>query len=321
MSDFPQSIRTLATLGVVLLHACGAARDGAVAPPTESVPAFVVVTPEALTLHAGGRAQLGAELRGASGAAGNEAAVWSSSVPSVAQVAADGTVTAVSPGTSTITARVGSKTGAAIVNVDALYDLVASGVPRIVTRDYIELGKIARVSRFRSGFGHDYADDAERCRSMKHYFQPVSSLDWSRIVITSPVTGTISAIMDEQTFGKQLRLAPAGLSGVSVIIFHVTPDPSVAVGTSLAAGDRLGTHVGSATMSDVAIQLDTPGGRRLVSYFDAMTDEVFAGYQARGAASRAALVIPAGERDASPLSCSGGAFQDAGTLPNWVSLP
>lgn len=34
------------------------------------------------------------------------------------------------------------------------------GVPRIVTHDYIEL---ARITRFRSGFGHDYSDVVERC--------------------------------------------------------------------------------------------------------------------------------------------------------------
>lgn len=248
------------------------------------------------------------------------APVWASSVPSVAQVASDGTVTAIAPGTTLITAQVGSRSGSASVKVDALYDLVALGVPRIVTRDYIELGKISRVSRFRSGLGHDYADDAERCRSMKHYFQPLSSVDWRGVVITSPIAGTVASIMDEQTFGKQVRLMPAGLPGVNVIIFHVTLDASIATGTAVTAGDRLGTHVGSATMSDIAILIDTPGGRRLVSYFDAMTDDVFAAYHARGAVARGAFVIPASERDASPLSCSGEAFLDAGNLPNWMAL-
>lgn len=41
---------------------------------------------------------------------------------------------------------------------------------KFITTDYIELDKIDRVSKFRSGIGHDYRDDAESCRSMKHYF-------------------------------------------------------------------------------------------------------------------------------------------------------
>jgi len=51
-------------------------------------------------------------------------------------------------------------------NVDSL------GVPRFVATDYIESARIARVSRFRSGYGHDYSDAFESCRSMKHYYMP-----------------------------------------------------------------------------------------------------------------------------------------------------
>lgn len=73
-------------------------------------------------------------------------------------------------------------------------------------------------------------------------------------------------------------------------------------------------------MSDIAIRIETPAGARLVSYFDAMTDDVFQSYQARGVPSRSAMVIGRAERDASPLTCAGEAFTSAGLLENWVPL-
>ena len=42
-----------------------------------------------------------------------------------------------------------------------------------------ELDKIDKISKFRSGIGHDYWDDFENCRSMKHYFFPYDTLDWA----------------------------------------------------------------------------------------------------------------------------------------------
>jgi hypothetical protein len=189
-----------------------------------------------------------------------------------------------------------------------------------VTADYIELPKILRISRFRSGIGHDYADDAEQCRSMKHYFQPLSSVDWGTVVVRSPVEGTVTSVLDEQPFCKQVRIVSTSIAAATVYIFHVRIDPAIVVGTRVAAGSRLGTHISNATMSDIAIWFDTPRGRRLVSYFDAMTDEVFAAYQPRGVASRGASAISLAERNASPLTCSGEAFLDQGTIGNWIDL-
>ena len=50
------------------------------------------------------------------------------------------------------------------------YDLDRLGVPRFVNTNYIDLENIFQISKFRSSAGHDYSDDIERCRSMKHYF-------------------------------------------------------------------------------------------------------------------------------------------------------
>lgn len=72
------------------------------------------------------------------------------------------------------------------------YDVEANGVPRFVKTDYIELDKIRKISRFSSAARHAYSDDFETRRSMKHYFNPKGTIDWSSIKIYSPVRGYCS---------------------------------------------------------------------------------------------------------------------------------
>jgi hypothetical protein len=232
----------------------------------------------------------------------------------------EGTVTAVAGGTATITATAAGRSAAATVTVENVFDVDARGVPRFIAQDYIELPKIARVSRFRSGIGHDYSDSVERCRSMKHYFQPSGAVDWGSVTITAPVSGKVESLQNETTFGTQVQIVPNEQTAFTVILFHVRPAASLVIGASVVAGQPIGTHIGSQTMSDIAIRVSTPRGLRFVSYFDAMSDSLFQRYAARGVASRSAMIIGAAERDANALTCSGEQFQSAGTLTNWVDL-
>ncbi|MCC6771571.1 MAG: Ig-like domain-containing protein [Gemmatimonadaceae bacterium] len=312
----------LATLLLSLSGCGGGAGGNATVPPPPSVDvASVELSSGSHTLNVGERVTITAVARTTGGAVVTTRPVsWSTSAPTVAQVGSDGTVTAVGRGTASITATVQGRSATVLITVDAPYDLEASGVPRIVTRSYIDLARIERVSRFRSAAGHDYSDVAEQCRSMKHYFQPYHGTDWGAVTISAPLDGTITAITVERSFGMQLRIESHVVPAVSVVLFHVTLDSGVVVGREVAAGQRLGLHVGNVTSSDVALQVATVAGLRLVSYFDAMTDEAFAAYQARGIASRSALVIGASERDANPLRCEAGGFLDTGTISNWVDL-
>jgi len=59
---------------------------------------------------------------------------------------------------------------------------------------------------------------------------------------------------------------------------------------------------------------------RLLSYFDAMGDEVFGEYMARAAAGRQDFIISKEARDADLLQCNGDAFLTGGNLENWVVL-
>lgn len=202
------------------------------------------------------------------------------------------------------------------------YDVNSNGIPRFVESDYIELAKIERISRFRSGAGHDYWDDFESCRSMKHYFQPSNTVNWASIQIRSPVAGTVSRLDQEQLAGggTQIRIKSRDFPAFYFILFHVQTNAPLSVGDSVSAGQLLGTHVGPQTTSDIAVGVNTPTGWKLLSYFDVMTDLMFATYQARGISSRTDAIISKEARDGDPLNCNGGTFAGPGNLPNWVTL-
>jgi hypothetical protein len=178
----------------------------------------------------------------------------------------------------------------------------------IVTADYIELNKITRISKFRSGVGHDYSDSSETCRSKKHYFVPQTY----PVKIFSPVSGSITYLTQEWA-GTQVGIQAGNRT---FVIFHVDVSSSLAVGSSVSAGQEIGTHIGPQTWSDIAVWEND----KLLSYFELMTDSVFQNYQSRGISSRDQLIISQADRDADPLTCNGETFQSAGTIPNWVDL-
>jgi len=205
------------------------------------------------------------------------------------------------------------------------YDVSLNGIPRFVQDNYIEIDKIDRISKFRSGEGHDYSDDFEQCRSMKHYLVPRADVDSATIKVYSPVAGTISRITQEgyPNSGMQVQIRPSdpNYQAFQFILFHVNVDPSLAQGGTVLSGQQIGTHIGSITDSDIAVGVNTPTGWKLVSYFDVMADSLFASYAARGVPTRDAIIITKEARDVDPLSpCDGSQFTVYGSISNWVTL-
>jgi hypothetical protein len=192
-------------------------------------------------------------------------------------------------------------------------------IPQFVDVNYIPLDSIWRISKFRSGVGHDYSDSFESCRSMKHYFQPKGDVDWSSIEVFSPVSGIVHETHDEWA-GTQVQIQSEECPSLVFVIFHVDLAHELSVGDSLEAGQQLGTHIGAQTVSDIAVFQHDGMPVRLVSYFDLLTDDVFAEYQARGMTSRDDAIISKAARDADPLTCLGEEFADGGDLENWVVL-
>jgi hypothetical protein len=203
----------------------------------------------------------------------------------------------------------------------------AAALPEFVTANYIDLSRIGRISRFRSAAGHDFSDDVEHCRSMKHYYWPnggdpgqAHQPSWTTIPVYAPTAGTINRLMPEWA-GTQVWIQPTTAPTFTVRIFHVLVASSLHEGDRVAAGGPLGTHASDETMSDVAVEAALPsGGRRLVSYFDVMDAATFQAYSARGLADPSTAIISRAARDADPLTCNGDTFVNHGQLDDWLTL-
>jgi hypothetical protein len=191
--------------------------------------------------------------------------------------------------------------------------------PHFVTTNYIEIDKIGRISKFRSSAGHDYHDDFEQCRSMKHYFEPKESVDWSTIQLRAPVSGIVSRVIEEWA-GTQVQIQSSVQRSLYFIIFHVNLAAPLQIGDSIREGQLLGTHIGSQTMSDIAVGVAADSGWTLISYFDVLSDSLFHSYQLRGIATRDEFIITKAARDSVLLHCSGDTFLGQSALEDWVVL-
>lgn len=209
-----------------------------------------------------------------------------------------------------------------------IYDIDINGIPKFAVENVVELSKIAQISKFRSGIGHDYSDDFETCRNMKHYFVPKNHDERTSVKIFSPINGTIIATTEEWEEGTGWKGTNLGIQSdaypaLHVALMHIDLTASLDVGDKVTAGQFLGTPPGyeNWTIADTVVGVTTPGGYRLISYFDVMTDALFLEYQARGMSSRDEAIITKEARDADPLPCEEGEhFEDSGSLENWIYL-
>ena len=215
------------------------------------------------------------------------------------------------------------------------YDIESGDIPRFIERDFTQLSKIEKISRFRSGFGHSFTDGTEACRSMKHYYDPYEFYRTNNTVeIYSPVSGTIMEILNERygasinLTNKHIIIRPSDQPAFTIVIFHCDLiSSSIQMGRVVKAGELLGyarlyyddldTY---STSFDIALWVNTPAGMRLISYFDAMHDTIFAEYTSRGVLSRQEMIITREQRDADPLECIGEEFISEGTIENWIIL-
>jgi len=208
----------------------------------------------------------------------------------------------------------------------AIYDVDLNGIPRFIAEGGIELEKIQKVSKFRSGEGHDYSDDFESCRSMKHYFYPEDGVDRATVKIFSPVNGVVIGTTEEWDGPELWKGTVVGIKAKDyeafhLAIFHINLNNPLNVGDIVTAGQELGkSQKVSGTVSDFAVGVHTPNGYKLLSYFDVMTNSLFQDYQARGVVSRDEAIISKEERDADPLTCDGEEFVGSGNLENRIIL-
>ncbi|MGI8547056.1 MAG: Ig-like domain-containing protein [Gemmatimonadaceae bacterium] len=104
------------------------------APPAPAPVASVAVSPSSGTIAVGGTLALSATVRDASGnTLSGRTVTWSSSTPQVATVSSSGVVTAVAPGSATITATSEERSGSAAINVPAPAPAPASVATIVIT--------------------------------------------------------------------------------------------------------------------------------------------------------------------------------------------
>ncbi len=195
------------------------------------------------------------------------------------------------------------------------YDLDALGVPAFVNTNYIDIAAVNRISLFRSHDGHDYSDGTETCRSMKHYLKYPTTAT----AIRAPVTGVVRTLFEEWA-GTQVQITSRDQPAFTFIIFHISLAGPLAVGDEVTEGAILGTHASNFTNSDIAVEVNTPSGRRLVSYFETLTASAFAPYFARGIMSPSMLIITRAQRDAAPLTCTGETFTNTVSDPYPIDM-
>lgn len=186
-------------------------------------------------------------------------------------------------------------------DTESKYDINSLGIPKFINNDFIELFKVIRISKFRSGAGHDYSDDFESCRSMKHYYSLDSS--WAptntfNSNIYSPLKGKIDKLEKENSGNSyQIWIKSEEYPAFNIILFHVNISNSIKFGMKINAGEMIGTVTGT----DIAVIVNTLEGIRYISYFDIMTDNLFTQYQNRGINDRNEIIISKEIRDANPI--------------------
>lgn len=199
------------------------------------------------------------------------------------------------------------------------HDVDRLGVPAFINLDFIELEKIGRISRFRSAVGPDYSDPRENCRSMRHFYEPLPGIDPSVIRITTPVRGTVTGISSDSS-GTTLEIEVWDYPAFTIILSHLGPGPSLQVGQDLVEGQRVASLPSPSILPAIALRVNTPAGWRLVSYFEAMTPQLFGYYARRGIPHAREAIITGAERDRHPLTCEGDGLSGDHALPDWLEL-
>lgn len=191
-----------------------------------------------------------------------------------------------------------------------IWNLEERGVPKFL-EVYIQPEEINRISKFRSGVGHDYSDDFESCRSMKHYFDVPQHTE-----IRSPVKGEL-VWMQKEWAGHKLAIRSTEYPAFVIELFHVTLEGTLEVGALIEAGQLLGHHASGNTASDIAVMVQTDkdgpnentlprsNGIKLISYFDCINNQAMEAFHTgfRDGVGREGFIISKESRDSERFDC------------------
>jgi len=195
-------------------------------------------------------------------------------------------------------------------------------IPEFVENDWIELNKIANISKYRSTIGHGYPYD-ENPTSDKHYFDPYNCYKNSNdnISVFAPVAVSVIQIEWEnhqltggEIRGKQVRLKSTEHPSITFVFFHVNTEPTaLAVGQALQPGQLVGyCDVRENSNTDIAVYR----GDSTISWFQVLTPTLMATYNDRGIIKESII-----KTDAQVAESKDNGYSFSQSDPNdWVDL-
>jgi len=202
-----------------------------------------------------------------------------------------------------------------------------ANISKIAQFNFTELNNFSRMSKLRSGVGHDYSSwtsehdpSGMSCRSMKHYFIPKGvprenslysttphSFKWMTTKFFAPMDGTISKVQyDDTPDGReaQFSILSSEYPGYYISFLHIRLLPGLVVGSSVAAGQQIGTLGNEEAWGEIVTEVQlSRDSKVLLSFLQVATDEVLQLYKDRGIDSVEDVIITKEERDANPLEC------------------
>ena len=202
-----------------------------------------------------------------------------------------------------------------------------NNLPKVANANFTELDKFSRMSKIRSGVGHDFSYNTpeydqthSNCKSMKHYFMPVGvprnnsayahtphTFQWMSIKFFSPVDGRIVGVyQSENEYGPEANftVASSEYPGYFFMFFHIAMNPALKEGSVVEAGQQVGTLGSEEAWGEIAVSAKIgPDDHRLLSFLQVATDDVLQGYTARGVESSSDVIIAKEQRDSNPLPC------------------
>ena len=202
-----------------------------------------------------------------------------------------------------------------------------SNISKIARFNFTELNNFSRMSKLRSGVGHDYTGwtsehdpTGKNCKSMKHYFIPKGvprqnslyattphSFEWMSTKFFAPMDGTITTVEYADTpDGReaQFSILSSEYSGYYISFLHIRLLPGLVEGSSVTAGQQIGTLGNEQAWGEIVAEVHfSRDSKALISFLQVATDEVLQLYKDRGLTSVEDVIITKEERDANPLAC------------------
>ncbi len=204
--------------------------------------------------------------------------------------------------------------------------------PKIAKYNITELNKFSRISKIRSGVGHNYVPDTieydptnKNCKSMKHYIMPIGvpkdnllynktphTFKWLSIKYFTPVNGMIIGVSyKDNDYGTEsnFKIVSMDNPGYYFGFFHVTLLPGLKEGSVVTAGQQIGTFGDENTWGEIAVEVQTKdeytnkATTYALSFLEVASDEVFQQFSERGVKSAADVINTKEYRDANPLAC------------------